>query len=38
MKYSLVKSSENDIERLIEYKRKNIFDYAKNLSDEEIKK
>ena len=38
MDYNLVVPSENDIERLIEYKRKNIFDYAENLSDDEIKK
>ena len=36
--YNLVVPSEHDIERLIEYKRRTIFDYAENLSDEEIKK
>lgn len=33
--YSLEKSSINDIERIIEYKKKNIYEYATNISKEE---
>ena len=36
MKYELVKSSNNDVDRLIEYKKSTIYEYAKDLSDEEI--
>ena len=36
MNYELIKSSYNDIEKLIEYKKKTIFEYAKDLPDEEI--
>lgn len=36
MNYELIKSSYNDIEKLIEYKKKTIFEYAKKLSDGEI--
>ena len=36
MNYELIKSSYNDIEKLIEYKKKTIFEYAKELPDEEI--
>lgn len=36
--YKLVKSKENDIERLIEYKKRTIYEYVENLSDEEINK
>ena len=36
MDYKLIKSSNNDIEKLIDYKKKTIFEYAKDLSDEEI--
>ena len=38
MKYELIKSSTQDIDRLIEYKKATIFDHAKNLSNEEIDK
>ncbi len=38
MKYELVKSSNKDIDRLIEYKKRTIFEYAKDLSKEEINK
>ena len=38
MKYELVKSSIEDIDRLIEYKKKTIFEYAKDLSNDEIDK
>ena len=38
MKYELIKSSKQDIDRLIEYKKATIFDHAKNLSNEEIDK
>lgn len=38
MNYELLKSSNDDIDRLIEYKKKTIFEYANNLSDEEIDK
>ena len=36
MDYKLVKSPNEDINRLIEYKKKTIFEYAKDLSEEEI--
>lgn len=36
MKYTLVKSSNRDLERLIEYKKKTIFEYAKDISEDEI--
>jgi len=36
MNYELIKSSYNDIEKLVEYKKKTIFEYAKKLPDEEI--
>ena len=38
MEYKLIKSSCKDIERLIEYKKKTIFEYSKDLSEEEINK
>ncbi|MCR4581618.1 MAG: GNAT family N-acetyltransferase [Bacilli bacterium] len=38
MKYELVKSSIEDIDRLSEYKKKTIFEYAKDLSNDEIDK
>ena len=38
MKYELIKSSNKDIDRLIEYKKRTIFEYAKDLSKEEINK
>ena len=38
MNYKLIKSSINDINRLIEYKRKTIYEYAPELSVEEINK
>ena len=34
MKYKLVKSSYKDIYKLIEYKKRTIFEYAKDLSEE----
>ena len=36
MEYKLIKVSNKDIDRLIEYKKKIIFEYAKDLSEEEI--
>lgn len=36
MNYELIHSSNNDIERLIKYKKKTIYEYAYNLSEEEI--
>ena len=36
MNYILEKSSNKDIDRLIEYKKKTIYEYAKDLSNEEI--
>ena len=36
MKYKLSKSTDEDINRLIEYKKRTIYEYAKDLSDEEI--
>ncbi len=38
MEYKLLKSSSNDINRLIEYKKRTIYEYAKDLSAEEINK
>ena len=38
MKYELVKSSKKDIDRLIEYKKRIICEYAKDLSIEEVNK
>ena len=38
LKYELVKANKKDINRLIEYKRKTIFEYANNLDKDEIKK
>ena len=38
MNYKLIKSSCNDIEKLINYKKKTIFEYAKDLSNDEINK
>ena len=38
MEYKLSKSSDNDIYRLIEYKKQTIYEYAKDLSNEEINK
>ena len=36
MNYKLIKSSSKDIEKLIEYKKKTIYEYAKDLSEDEI--
>ena len=36
MKYELIKASLSDIEKLIKYKKRNIFEYADNLSIDEI--
>lgn len=36
--YKLIKSKKTDIERLIEYKKRTIYEHAKNLSNEEINK
>ena len=38
MEYKLLKSSSNDVNRLIEYKKRTIYEYAKDLSAEEINK
>lgn len=38
MKYRILKSFDKDINRLIEYKKRTIYEYAKNLSNEEIDK
>ena len=38
MNYKLIMSSNDDIEKLIKYKKKTIYEYAKNLSDNEINK
>ena len=38
MNYKLIKSSNDDIEKLIKYKEKTIFEYAKDLPDNEINK
>lgn len=36
MNYELIKSTDKDIVRLIEYKKKTIFDYAHDLTDDEV--
>ena len=36
MKYNLVKSNKADIDKLIMYKKINIYDYAKDFSFEEV--
>lgn len=38
MKYILEKSSIDDIERLIDYKKRTIYEYANDLSEDEINK
>ena len=38
MNYKLIKSSNDDVEKLIDYKKKTIFEYAKDLSENEINK
>ena len=38
MDYKLIKSSNDDIEKLIDYKKKTIFEYAKDLPENEINK
>ena len=38
MNYKLIKSSNDDIKKLIDYKKKTIFEYAKDLSSNEINK
>lgn len=38
MNYILVKSSNDDVEKLIEYKKETVFKYANNLSEEEKNK
>ena len=38
MDYKLIKSSNDDVNKLIDYKKKTIFEYADNLSQEEIDK
>ena len=38
MNYKLIKSSNDDIEKLIDYKKKTIFEYAKDLPINEINK
>ena len=38
MKYNLVKSNKADIDKLIMYKKINIYDYEKDLKKEEIEK
>jgi len=38
MKYELAKSSDKDINRLIDYKKRTIYEYAKDLSKKEIDK
>ena len=38
MNYKLIKSSNDDIEKLIDYKKKTIFEYAKDLPENEINK
>lgn len=38
MNYKLIKSSNDDVNKLIDYKKKTIFEYANNLSQEEIDK
>lgn len=34
--YKLIKSSTNDVDRLIEYKKRTIYEYAKDLTNDEI--
>ena len=34
--YKLIKSEKRDLEKLIEYKKRTIYEYAENLSNEEI--
>ena len=36
MNYKLIKSAYTDIEKLIEYKKRTIFEYAKDLPEDEI--
>ena len=38
MNYKLIKSSNDDIDKLIDYEKKIIFEYAKDLSNNEINK
>ena len=38
MNYKLIKSEYTDIEKLIEYKKRTIFEYAKDLSEDETNK
>ena len=38
MNYKLVRTTIEDVERLIEYKKRTIFEYAKALSEDEINK
>ena len=38
MNYKLVKSSNDDIDKLIDYKKKTIFEYANDLPNDEINK
>lgn len=38
MNYKLIKSCDNDIERLIGYKKKTVFEYAFDLPDDEVNK
>ena len=38
MNYKLIKSSSEDIDRLIDYKKRTIYEYAKDLSENEINK
>lgn len=38
MEYELVKSSDKDLDRLIEYKKRTIYEYAGDLSENEINK
>ena len=38
MEYRLIKSTKDDLDKIIEYKKKTIFDFADNLSPEEIDK
>ena len=38
MEYELLKSSDKDLDRLIEYKKRTIYEYAGDLSENEINK
>ena len=38
MEYKLVKSTKEDLDKIIEYKKQTIFDFADNLSQDEIDK